>query len=184
MISSHDDERNLSLAAAFCIDHVKKRVAVSVTEGPPAELQTRDAREPGGFAHVKQSHAVPRIVHLTMHLPRPNSYTPSQFCGGASSESGVLFWPPAGGTMRRRLTGRHPLRRAPSGCIQRSAAPAFTDSRPRRFSTQISTQRGSAAKFEMPYILVTAANWCSQPGVSPAFQSGNPISNDNVRIFL
>jgi hypothetical protein len=59
---SHGDERNLSLAAACRIHHVKKRVAVSVTERPPAERRTRDAKEPGGIAHVKQSRAEPRIV--------------------------------------------------------------------------------------------------------------------------
>ena len=59
--------------------------------------------------------------------------------------------------------GSHRMRGA--GCIDRHyTAPEFTDSGRRRFSTQISTQRGSAVEWEMSFLLVTAANRSGQPG--------------------
>jgi len=66
--------------------------------------------------------------------------------------------------LRGRPVTRRANRRAASGRIEQDyAAPAFTDSRQRRSSTQFSTQRGNAAEFETPYLLVTAANWSSEP---------------------
>src|SRR5262249_54857743 len=51
-----------------------------------------------------------------------------------------------------------------SGCRKPVyAAPIFTDSGHRRFSTQISTQNRAHRRLEVPYLLITAANWIGRP---------------------
>ena len=72
---------------------------------------------------------------------------------------------------------------AASGCIDRHyAAPEFTDSGQRRFSTQISTPKRQRGGIEMSYLLVTAVNlsgrpWCvtSLPSWSCGFDSRRPL---------
>jgi hypothetical protein len=83
---SHGDKGDLRLAASGDVGNMEKGGTAGIALCPSAHCRARDAKKPRGIAHIEQTRAEPWVVHLTVYLPRPNSYTTSEFVNGGSSE--------------------------------------------------------------------------------------------------